>query len=66
MTGEVHHVDAGIEADVDQSRCPLGIGIAPSLEEGVAAAECTGAKAQNRYRETGRAELSELHVISPQ
>src|SRR6187402_1019711 len=59
--GGVEQGDARIEADVDQPAGLIDIGRAPSLEEGIGAAERAGAEAQCGDLEAGAAELAIVH-----
>ena len=59
--GGVEDIDAGVEADVDEARGFGDVGVAPGLEEFVAAAERAGAEAENGDLQTRIAELSVFH-----
>ena len=54
--GRVEHVQAGVEADVDQPRGLGDVACAPGLEELAAAAERAGAEAQDGDLESRAAE----------
>src|SRR5258706_12128981 len=59
----IEHVQACIQADVDQPFGALGIGITPGFEEVALAAKSTGAKGENRDLESRTAEQAVFHDL---
>jgi hypothetical protein len=59
--GRIEEVEASVEANVDQPGGLFDLGVAPGFEKIVPPAEGACAEAENRYTETGMAELSIFH-----
>src|SRR5204862_740779 len=58
----IEHVDAGLEADVDQALRFGDIACAPGLEEFVAAAECAGAEREGWDHASGGANVAVVQL----
>src|SRR5580704_4056292 len=61
--GSVEEIDAGFEANVDESRSFGDVAGTPGFEKFVAAAKGAGAETENGNLQAGMAELSEFHNI---
>ena len=62
--GGVEEVHAGIEADVHEPAGLVDIGCPPRPEQGTAAAERSGAEAQDRHVQAGSAKSSIFHTAT--